>query len=170
MKIEIKNRLNDQIILCGEYESIKDCLEKNRGANLQDANLRVAYLQGANLQDAYLGGANLQDANLRGANLQDAYLQGANLRGANLRDAYLQDAYLRGANGIELPIITISGSRHTFYYHAGEITIGCNTLTVEDWLDTEKAKSLGKIDESYTEAELAEYRQYVELVAKLMKK
>lgn len=115
MKIEIKNRLNDQIILCGEYESIKDCLEKNRGANLQDA-------------------------------------------------------YLRGANGIELPIITISGSRHTFYYHAGEITIGCNTLTVEDWLDTEKAKSLGKIDESYTEAELAEYRQYVELVAKLMKK
>ena len=135
MKIEIKNRLNDQIILCGEYESIKDCLEKNRGANLQDA-----------------------------------YLQGANLRGANLRDAYLQDAYLRGANGIELPIITISGSRHTFYYHAGEITIGCNTLTVEDWLDTEKAKSLGKIDESYTEAELAEYRQYVELVAKLMKK
>ena len=145
MKIEIKNRLNDQIILCGEYESIKDCLEKNRGANLQDANLR-------------------------GANLQDAYLQGANLRGANLRDAYLQDAYLRGANGIELPIITISGSRHTFYYHAGEITIGCNTLTVEDWLDTEKAKSLGKIDESYTEAELAEYRQYVELVAKLMKK
>jgi hypothetical protein len=31
MYIEIKNRFNDEIILCGEYESIKDCLEKNKG-------------------------------------------------------------------------------------------------------------------------------------------
>ena len=52
MKIEIKNRYDNKIILCGEYESIKDCLEKNRGA----------YLGGADLGGAYLGGADLRGA------------------------------------------------------------------------------------------------------------
>ncbi len=60
--IEIKHRYTDKIIICGEYESIKDCLEKNRGANLRGA---------------YLRGANLRGANLRGANLRGAYLRGA---------------------------------------------------------------------------------------------
>jgi uncharacterized protein YjbI with pentapeptide repeats len=77
MKIEIKNRWDDKIILCGEYKSVKDCLEKNRAANLRGANLR-----GANLEGAYLGGAYL-----RGADLGGAYLGGANLEGANLRGA-----------------------------------------------------------------------------------
>jgi hypothetical protein len=35
MEITIKNRFNSNIILCGEYESIKDCLQRNRGADLQ---------------------------------------------------------------------------------------------------------------------------------------
>ena len=52
MKIEIKSRWDDNVILCGEYENIKDCLEKNRGAYLEGANLR-----GANLRGAYLRGA-----------------------------------------------------------------------------------------------------------------
>ncbi len=67
MLIEIKNRYTDKVIICGEYESIKDCLEKNRGANLGGANLG-----GANLRDAYLGGANLGGAYLGGANLGGA--------------------------------------------------------------------------------------------------
>lgn len=46
-QIEIKSRLNNEIILCGKYESIKECLEKNI-----DANLRGAYLEGANLRGA----------------------------------------------------------------------------------------------------------------------
>jgi len=37
MKIEIRNRWDNKIILCGEYESVKDCLEKNRGADLEGA-------------------------------------------------------------------------------------------------------------------------------------
>ena len=75
MKIKIKNRLTNEVILCGEYESIKDCLEKNR-----DADLR-----GADLGGAYLRGADLRGADLRGANLTGADLRGANLRGANLK-------------------------------------------------------------------------------------
>jgi len=111
--IEIRNRWDNKVIICGEYESIKDCLEKNRGANfwgadlrganlggadLRDANLEGAYLEGADLRDADLEGANLRDANLEGANLGDANLGGANLGGANLRDANLGGANLRDAN------------------------------------------------------------------------
>ena len=72
MKIEIKDRWDGNVILCGEHESIKDALEKNKGANLEGA---------------YLRGADLGDANLEGANLRCAYLGDANLEGANLRGA-----------------------------------------------------------------------------------
>jgi hypothetical protein len=119
MKIEIKNRFNDNIIICGEYKSIKECLERNlrdadlryadlryadlcdadlRDVDLRDANLRGANLRGANLYDADLRYADLCDANLYGANLRGANLRGANLRGANLYGADLCDANLYGAN------------------------------------------------------------------------
>jgi len=93
MEIKISSHLDSsKILLCGEYESIKDCLEKNRGANLEGANLRGANLRGANLRGANLGGANLRGANLEGANLGGANLRGANLRGANLGGANLRGA------------------------------------------------------------------------------
>ena len=89
MNIEIKDRLASRVILSGKYESIRDCLEKNRDANLGGANLSDAYLGGANLRDANLGGANLGGANLSDANLRDANLKDANLKGANLKGANL---------------------------------------------------------------------------------
>jgi hypothetical protein len=65
MKIEIKNRFNYEIILCGEYESIKDALEKNRasldGASLYRASLNGASLDGASLDRASLYGASLEN-------------------------------------------------------------------------------------------------------------
>lgn len=64
MKIEIRNRWNNEIILCGEYESVKDCLEKNRYADLGNADLRNADLRNANLRNADLGNANL--GNIKG--------------------------------------------------------------------------------------------------------
>jgi len=83
MNIKIVSRWDsNKILLCGEYESVKDCLEKNGGANLEGANL-----EGANLDGAYLWGANLRGANLWGANLEGANLEGANLRDANLGGA-----------------------------------------------------------------------------------
>ena len=62
MNLEIKNRYNNNIIIVGEYDNIKDALEKNRGANLCGANLCEANLRGADLCEA-----NLCEANLRGA-------------------------------------------------------------------------------------------------------
>ena len=89
MEIKIISRWDSKkVLLCGEYESVKDCLEKNRGANLRGANLR-----GADLRDADLGDADLRDANLR-----DANLGGADLEGADLGDAYLEGADLEGAD------------------------------------------------------------------------
>ena len=68
MKIKIVSRWDsNKVLLVGKYESIKDCLEKNRGANLRGADLRDANLRGANLRGANLRGANLRDADLRGA-------------------------------------------------------------------------------------------------------
>ena len=69
MKIEIRNRYTGSIIISGDYESVRECLKKNTGAYLTDADLRGAYLRGANLRGADLGGADLGGAYLRGANL-----------------------------------------------------------------------------------------------------
>ena len=82
MKIQIKHRITSAVIVKGEYESIKECLEKNRGTYLQGADLRGADLRGADLQGAYLRGAYLRGADLQGADLQGTYLRGADLRGA----------------------------------------------------------------------------------------
>jgi len=61
-KIVIKNRFTGKELVSGEYETIKECLEKNRGADL-----RCADLGGADLGGAYLGGADLGGADLGGA-------------------------------------------------------------------------------------------------------
>jgi hypothetical protein len=98
MKIEIKNRFTGEVIILGEYESIKECLENNKGAYLGGADLRGADLRGAYLGGAFLRGAGLGDADLRGADLGDANLGDADLRDADLGDAYLGGAYLGDAN------------------------------------------------------------------------
>jgi uncharacterized protein YjbI with pentapeptide repeats len=61
MKIEIKDRFErKRIIVCGEYESIKDCLEKNLSADLRSADLSRANLSRANLSRADLSLADLR--------------------------------------------------------------------------------------------------------------
>ena len=39
MEIEIKNRWNGNVIISGEYEDIKDALQKNRNADFRGADL-----------------------------------------------------------------------------------------------------------------------------------
>ncbi len=184
MKIEIKNRFTDNIIIVGEYESIKDSLIKNRdadlceadlyGANLREANLCDANLRGADLYGANLCGANLCGANLCGANLCGANLRGANLRGADLCEANLCDADLRGANlyganlrganlygaKIKLPIISIAGSMHFFFYQSGNISIGCENHSVEYWLIMYDI--IGR-EYDYMPEQIREYSEYIKM-------
>ena len=94
-QIEIKSRFDSKkVLVSGKYENIKECLEKNRGADLQGADL-----QGADLRDADLRDADLQGAYLQGADLRDAYLRGTDLRSANLRGTDLQGTDLQDAKG-----------------------------------------------------------------------
>src|SRR5271157_5888960 len=57
MHIEIKNRFNGNIIIVGEYASIRDALEENYRADLSCADLSSADLSWANLSCANLSGA-----------------------------------------------------------------------------------------------------------------
>ena len=98
MKIEIKRWDNKEIIVCGEYENIKDCLEKNKNKSFYRADLRSADLSYANLRYANLRYANLRSADLSYANLSYANLSYADLRYANLSSADLRYANLRSAD------------------------------------------------------------------------
>ena len=105
MYIEIKNRFDDSIILSGEYNSLKDALEKNVGANLYGASLN---------------GANLYGANLYGASLDGASLNGASLIGANLIGAFV--------------FICGSRHNLQYNKSIGELRIGCHAYHLEYWL------------------------------------
>jgi len=139
MKIEIRNRFDNKIILSGKYASIKECLEKNRSANLGSANLGGANLWGANLGGAYLGSANLRNAYLGSANLRNAYLGSANLRSANLGGAYLGGAYLGGADleGADLEGADLRGTKNYLnsHYFFQEIVKRqkIDTFTQKEW-------------------------------------
>ena len=125
MKIKIKSRFKGDVILSGEYNSIKDCLQQNSEANLSEANLR-------------------------GANLSEANLSEADLRGANLRGA----------------LIFIHGSRHQLQYNKeiNELRIGCHVHSLDKWLKS--YKSIGD-EECYTEEQIEEYKQYMDMLAVL---
>ena len=111
MKIEIKNRFNGNVIVSGDYDSIKIACEENKAcltgailngailteANLEGSKLEGADLRGAKLERAYLGGSNLggsniERANLGGSNLERTYLGGSNLEGSNLKGTNLEGA------------------------------------------------------------------------------
>ena len=97
MKVEIKNRFNDKIILSGKYESIKDCLEKNRDADLSDSDLRGSDLRGSDLRGSNLRGSNLSGSDLRGSDLSCSDLRGSDLSYSNLRGSDLRGSDLRGS-------------------------------------------------------------------------
>ena len=63
-QIEIKSRWSGKVLVCGKYESIKECLEKNRCANLRRANLEGADLRVAKYKDEELKKAPIQISNI----------------------------------------------------------------------------------------------------------
>jgi uncharacterized protein YjbI with pentapeptide repeats len=128
MKIEIKNRYNGTIICSGEFESLKQAVEKN-SADLSSADLRSANLGSANLGSADLSFADLSFANLSFADLGSADLRSADLSSANLSSANLRSANLGSANlNKEIYYIGNIGNRNDFTLYnikTDEITCGC---------------------------------------------
>ncbi len=186
MKIEIKNRFTDEIIIADEYNSILDAVEKN-GADLRDADLRDADLRYADLRDADLRYADLRDADLRNADLRDADLRYADLRDADLRYADLRDADLRyadlryadlryadlrdadlrDAKNIKFPIATIYGTVHAVFAMDGKIKIGCVEQTVEEWILN--YREIGE-ENDYTDEQIVEYKKYIDVIKILFEK
>jgi len=160
MKIKIKSRFKGDVILSGEYNSIKDCLQQNSEADLSEADLRGANLSEANLSEADLRGANLSGANLSEADLSEAHLSEADLSEADLSGANLSEAGLREA------LIFIHGSRHQLQYNKeiNELRIGCHVHSLDKWLKS--YKSIGD-EECYTEEQIEEYKQYMDMLAVL---
>ncbi len=74
-------KIDGSVLLETEYETLREAVIKNSGANLSNANLSGANLSGANLSGANLSNANLSDANLSGANLHGAELNCAKFYG-----------------------------------------------------------------------------------------
>ena len=178
--IEIK-RKDGSVVRTIDAASLRDA--SLRGADLQGADLRWAYLQGADLRwadlrgadlrGADLQGANLQGANLRGADLRDADVRGADLRDANLRGADLRDANLRDADlrRVDLAqckqyVAVIRGSRHSIVGIDDDIRIGCERMTLAEWL--ERFEAVGR-EAGYTEPQIAEYGIYLKAIRDVLK-
>jgi len=159
-QIKIVSRFDSKnVLVCGKYESVKDCVEKN-GADLSGADLYGEDLSGASLDRANLRGADLRRADLRGADLRradligasldradlrGASLYGANLYGANLRGADLRGADLRGANliGADLRGADLRGAKN--YYDNHEFLFDVVKRNNEKFT----VKELGKISQVY---------------------
>ena len=104
--IDIKNRYTGEVIISGEYDSAKECLEKNTDADLTDADLTCADLTGADLT-------------------------GADLRGADLRGAKFL-----GSNSSEFKTKTIhqfSGLYYHVFFYDTHMKIGCECHSYDDW-------------------------------------
>ena len=71
-EIEIKNRFTGDVIVCGKYESVKECLEKNRNSDLSYSDLRNSDLSNSDLSYSNLSNSNLSYSNLSYSNLSNA--------------------------------------------------------------------------------------------------
>jgi hypothetical protein len=167
MNIEIKRWTDGKIILCGEYESIKDCLEKNRSADLHYANLRSADLSYANLRYANLHSTDLRYADLRYADLRYADLRYANLCSADLRSADLRYANLCSADLPKRYIqVACIGSRKgmtTYCFEDDIVWCGCWQGNLKDFEN--QVKETHKENKQF----LAEYLGFIKYVKGLKK-
>ena len=105
-----------------------------------------------------LRGADLRYADLQGADLRDAYLRGADLQGAYLQDADLQGADLHQCKQY---VAVIPGSRHSIVVIDDDIRIGCQRMTLAEWL--ERFEAVGR-EAGYTEPQIAEYGIYLKAI------
>lgn len=129
------------------YVNVADLFASDqRGAKLDEVNLRGANLlrvlaSKASLRRAQLVGANLSEADLRGADLSGANLSGADLRGADLRKANLFGAILRRVN-----VRTTLDYKHTVNFTDLSVVIGLE----QDQIQTMRGDRFTKLPDHLT--------------------
>lgn len=126
MIIEIRNR-RGEIIISGEYDSIKSAAEAN------EHELMYANLSNADLGNACLSGADMQNADLCGTDLTGAYLDYASLEGADLHEAFLEYACLSRADldnanlsGADMSNVCLSDAKLPYANLSGAIQPNCD--------------------------------------------
>jgi len=153
-KITLK-RINGEVIIEGKYESIKDLLVKNRGADLIRADLSGADLSGADLIRADLSGADLIRADLSGAYLRGAYLRGADLSGADTTKRYIQ-----------IGCIGSSKRMTTYCFEDDKIWCGCFTGKLKEFTAKVK-KQYGESKDKKEKQYYAEYMGFIKYIKSL---
>ena len=143
-KITLK-RINGEVIIEGKYESIKDLLVKNRGADLIRADL----------SGADLSGADLIRADLSGAYLRGAYLRGADLSGADTTKRYIQ-----------IGCIGSSKRMTTYCFEDDKIWCGCFTGKLKEFTAKVK-KQYGESKDKKEKQYYAEYMGFIKYIKSL---
>jgi hypothetical protein len=146
-KIEIRRWDNNEIIVCGEYESIATCIEKNKDKSFFRANLRSADLSSANLSSANLSSADLRYADLSYADLSSANLSSADLSYADLSKRYIQVSCIGSRKGMT-----------TYCFDDDFIWCGCWKGTLEEF--EKQVKATHKNNKQY----LKEYLGFIKYV------
>jgi len=136
-------------------------------ADLSNVNLRYANLRGVELRNVDLRDADLSNVDLRDADLSNVDLRGANLSCANLRGANLSYAKLAGTQLGGTEIMVFQFNNHAAYCTSdGNIKIGCEYLSIEDWKD--KYKEIGRRN-CYTDLEIEMYGKFISMCEELRK-
>src|SRR3990167_3112862 len=84
MNIKIVNRYTNKIIVEGEFENLKDALEKNK-SDLRGCDLRRSDLSGCDLSGCDLSWSDLRKSDMRGSDLRGCDLRGSNLSGIKIK-------------------------------------------------------------------------------------
>ena len=132
-------------------------------ANLAGANLSYVNFFRTNFFCTNLMGTNLRHSNLFGANLYRAKVDYADFTGADVSNTHFYDNDLSTTIGLHLPIISITGSRHSFKF-SENIKIGCYDFPIDYWL--EYYEEIGEKN-GYTKKQVQEYLQYIKFAQKL---
>jgi len=145
-KIKIVDRYDStKVLICGQYESVKDCLKKNHSADLRSADLSYADLSYADLSYADLSYADLSSADLRYADLSYA-----DLRYADLDKRYIQVACIGSRKGMT-----------TYCFDDDIIWCGCWTGSLGEF--TKRVKNTHKNNVQY----LKEYLGFIKYIKSL---
>jgi len=122
------------------------------GANLSEANLRVAWfaqasLEGASLRRVTATGVSFEGANLLGIQLSEARLPIANFRNANLVGGDFRLANLQGAEGLRFELTDLRGA------HLG-CAFDVQFVELSDLRNVDLGKSLGEWRQLRSELEM----------------
>lgn len=138
---------------------------------IPDDVLFLGFDQAYIFKGAVICGGEIWGGVIRGGVIRGGVIWGGEIWGGVIRGGEIRGGVIRG--GVyETTLLQIQGSRHFCYLEKTDegglfLCIGCHKRTIDEW--KEKYQSIGESEE-YTEAEIAEYYQYILMYDNLYQK